>query len=91
MEKKTNKLKNWINLSFKLLTIGMLGFSISLLINQQKEIKKIKGNLNDLEYNFDLSNIENKLDDVERQLYDVESNLSSEIEEAKKNILLWND
>ena len=58
MENKKNKIQKWINLIYKLVIFGMLVFCVFSLINQQKEIKKLKGNLEDIEYNFDLSNIE---------------------------------
>lgn len=84
MEKQTNKLKNWIIGSFQFITLGMLAFCIILLINQQREIDNLKSVIRNVEYKYDLTDLESRLDDVE-------SNLSSQIDDVRRTVILWSD
>jgi len=84
MEKKPNKIKNWIIGSFQFITIGMLTFCVFLLFNQQREINNLKSAIENIEYNCDVSDLESKLDDVE-------SNLSSQIDDVRRTVIVWSD
>ena len=82
MEKKPNKLKDWINGSFQFITLGMLAFCIFLLINQQREINSLKSAIRSVENNCDLSYLDSRL-------YDVEGNLSSKIDQVRRSVIIW--
>ena len=91
MNNKVNKFKSWVLGSFQFITLGMLIFCIFLLVNQQREIKNLQSDIRSIESNCDTYQIESNIDDIERKLDYMESNLSSEIDDVRRAVIIWSD
>lgn len=94
MNKKFTEIKNWISSNFQFITVGILVFTIALILKQQIDIYSLKSQLDYLEYDTssirnDIDDVKSKLDDVESRLQEIESNLSSEIDDVKRTVRIW--
>jgi len=89
METKFTKIKTWISSSFQVITLGLLVFSVVIVLKQQNDIHKLQGKIDDVYYQVDQSN--DNINNVSSKLDDVESRLINEIEDVKSTIRLWSN
>lgn len=89
MKNRVIKLKRWVLGSFNFIILGMLFLCILLLLNQQREIKNLQSDIRSIESNCDTYQIESKIDDIESKLDYMESNLSSEIDDVRRAVIIW--
>lgn len=89
MNKKLLNIQNWILIKLPIITAGLLVFAIFLILKQQKDISILELKLNDIKKNT--KDLESDIDDVTYKLDDVESNLSSEIDDVKRTVRIWSN
>lgn len=85
METKFSKIKSWISSSFQVITLGLLVFTVVIVLKQQNDIHKLKGQIDDVYYEVDLTNgnvnnVNSKLDDI-----------SNEIERVRRTVITWSN
>lgn len=91
MEAKFSKIKSWISSNFQVITLGLLVFTVVIVLKQQNDIQTLKGQINELYYKVDQAddNVNSKLDDVDSKLNNVENNLIEEINDVKRTVRIW--
>jgi len=89
MKYKFTTIKNWISESFQFITVGLLVFAIILILKQQNDIRLLNSRINDLEYNID--NVKSNINYIESKIDDMERNISSEIYDVKRTVMIWSN
>ena len=85
METKFSKIKVWISSSFQVITLGLLVFTVVIVLKQQNDIQKLKGQIDDVYYKVDHTN--DNVHDVSSKLDD----MSSEIERVRRTVITWSN
>ncbi len=80
---KFTKIKAWISSSFQVITLGLLIFTVVIVLKQQNDIHKLQGLIDDVYYKVDQTNenvnhVSSKLDGIE-----------SDIERLRKTVIIW--
>ena len=89
MDNRPSKYKSRIAITLQLLTVILLVCSITMLFKQQKQITEMQYELNSVNGNVD--DVLQKVNDLDSRLDDVENNLSSEIDDVKRSVMLWSN
>jgi hypothetical protein len=73
------RIKSWIAPSFQLITIGLLIALFLLVLKQQKDIKNLRSQIDDVQ-----SSLSSEIDDAKDEL-------SSDIDDVKRTVRIWSN